>query len=141
MPFKWASMGTACFLVFSAQLGIQTLPFLLTGELFPSGDSFTNFLIELYKKATRLLLGLQSGKSIAFLIQFTKWLTTLASDVRSLCKGITNSVSCFYFLFILKMYPSLQNDLNIYGTFYLVIISNRLILFYNKKFKVKLPQN
>jgi len=34
--FKWASLVTACLLVFSVQLGIQTLPFLLSGELFPS---------------------------------------------------------------------------------------------------------
>merc|ERR1719414_1191076 len=33
---KWASLVTACLLVFSVQLGIQTLPFLLSGELFPS---------------------------------------------------------------------------------------------------------
>ena len=33
---KWLSLVTACCLVFSVQLGIQTLPFLLSGELFPS---------------------------------------------------------------------------------------------------------
>ena len=33
---KWLSLLTACCLVFSVQLGIQTLPFLLSGELFPS---------------------------------------------------------------------------------------------------------
>jgi len=33
---KWASLVTACTLVFSVQLGVQTLPFLLSGELFPS---------------------------------------------------------------------------------------------------------
>ena len=33
---KWMSLFTACCLVFSVQLGIQTLPFLLSGELFPS---------------------------------------------------------------------------------------------------------
>ena len=33
---NWASLVTACGLVFSVQLGIQTLPFLLSGELFPS---------------------------------------------------------------------------------------------------------
>ena len=34
--FKWAALITACCLVFSVQLGIQTLPQLLSGELFPS---------------------------------------------------------------------------------------------------------
>ena len=33
---KWVSLFTACCLVFSVQLGIQTLPFLLSGELFPA---------------------------------------------------------------------------------------------------------
>ena len=33
---KWVSLLTACCLVFAVQLGIQTLPFLLSGELFPS---------------------------------------------------------------------------------------------------------
>merc|ERR1712241_898113 len=34
--FRWAALVMACFLVFSVQLGIQTLPHLLSGELFPS---------------------------------------------------------------------------------------------------------
>ena len=34
--FRWASLATACLLVFSVQLGFQTLPFLLSGELFPA---------------------------------------------------------------------------------------------------------
>jgi len=34
--FRWAALVMACFLVFSVQLGIQTLPLLLSGELFPS---------------------------------------------------------------------------------------------------------
>merc|ERR1719219_1005283 len=33
---RWAAVVTACLLVFSVQLGIQTLPSLLSGELFPS---------------------------------------------------------------------------------------------------------
>ena len=36
IDLKWASLVTACLLVFSVQLGIQTLPYLLSGELFPS---------------------------------------------------------------------------------------------------------
>merc|ERR1719245_815528 len=34
--YKWASLGSTCFIVFSVQLGVQTLPFLLSGELFPT---------------------------------------------------------------------------------------------------------
>jgi len=33
---KWASLVSACLLVFSVQLGVQTLPLLLSGELFPA---------------------------------------------------------------------------------------------------------
>ena len=33
---KWATAVMACCIVFSVQLGIQTIPFLLSGELFPS---------------------------------------------------------------------------------------------------------
>ena len=33
---QWASLFAGCCLVFAVQLGIQTLPFLLSGELFPS---------------------------------------------------------------------------------------------------------
>jgi hypothetical protein len=31
---RWASVCVACLLVFAVQLGVQTLPFLLSGELF-----------------------------------------------------------------------------------------------------------
>lgn len=34
--YRWSSLVSACCLVFSVQLGVQTLPFLLSGELFPS---------------------------------------------------------------------------------------------------------
>ena len=33
---RWASLASACLLVFSVQLGVQTLPLLLSGELFPA---------------------------------------------------------------------------------------------------------
>ena len=33
---RWASLVSACSLVFSVQLGVQTLPLLLSGELFPA---------------------------------------------------------------------------------------------------------
>eukprot|EP00091_Calanus_sinicus_P016752 TRINITY_DN36298_c0_g1_i1.p1 TRINITY_DN36298_c0_g1~~TRINITY_DN36298_c0_g1_i1.p1 ORF type:complete len:181 (-),score=23.95 TRINITY_DN36298_c0_g1_i1:21-563(-) len=33
---RWASVVSACLLVFSVQLGVQTLPLLLSGELFPA---------------------------------------------------------------------------------------------------------
>ena len=33
---KWISLVSACTLVFGVQLGVQTLPNLLSGELFPS---------------------------------------------------------------------------------------------------------
>lgn len=33
---RWLSLSSACAVVFSAQLGVQTLPQLLSGELFPS---------------------------------------------------------------------------------------------------------
>ena len=33
---RWGSLVSACILVFSVQLGVQTLPFLLSGELFPT---------------------------------------------------------------------------------------------------------
>lgn len=36
VSLKWASLVTACLLVFAVQLGVQTLPLLLSGELFPS---------------------------------------------------------------------------------------------------------
>ena len=29
---KWSSLAAACFLVFAVQLGVQTLPFLLSGK-------------------------------------------------------------------------------------------------------------
>merc|ERR1712200_92486 len=34
--YKWSSLVAACLLVFSVQLGVQTLPLLLSGELFPT---------------------------------------------------------------------------------------------------------
>ena len=34
--FKWSILVCACMLVFAVQLGVQTLPLLLSGELFPS---------------------------------------------------------------------------------------------------------
>merc|ERR1719483_1340285 len=34
--FQWASLVSTCLLVFSVQLGVQTLPLLLSGELFPA---------------------------------------------------------------------------------------------------------
>jgi len=34
--FQWASLVSACLLVFSVQLGVQTLPLLLSGEIFPA---------------------------------------------------------------------------------------------------------
>merc|ERR1719483_1236295 len=34
--FQWASLVSICLLVFSVQLGVQTLPLLLSGELFPA---------------------------------------------------------------------------------------------------------
>ncbi len=42
---KWTSMATACLLVFSAQLGLQSLPYLLTGELFPAGLNLKNYFM------------------------------------------------------------------------------------------------
>ena len=33
---RWSSMVATCLLVFAAQMGVQTLPFLLSGELFAS---------------------------------------------------------------------------------------------------------
>ena len=33
---RWSSMFATCLLVFAAQMGVQTLPFLLSGELFAS---------------------------------------------------------------------------------------------------------
>ena len=33
---RWSSMLVTCLLVFAAQMGVQTLPFLLSGELFAS---------------------------------------------------------------------------------------------------------
>ena len=66
---------TACCLVFSVQLGIQTLPFLLSGELFPA-------------------------------------------DIRAFCKGLTRSFGCLLLIGSLKMFPSLEQWIGIYGTFY-----------------------
>ena len=46
---QWTSMATACLLVFSAQLGVQSLPYLLTGELFPSGGYLARKFIRVEK--------------------------------------------------------------------------------------------
>ena len=73
---KWAALITACFLVFSVQLGIQTLPFLLSGELFPS-------------------------------------------DIRAFCKGLTRSLACLFLVANLKLYPFLESQIGISGSFYL----------------------
>ena len=33
---KWATLFCACLLVFAVQMGVQTIPQILSGELFPS---------------------------------------------------------------------------------------------------------
>ena len=33
---RWLTVVSACFLMGSVQLGVQTLPYLYSGELFPS---------------------------------------------------------------------------------------------------------
>ena len=50
-----------------------------------------------------------------------KMVGKICLDVRSLCKGITDGISCIYCLIMLKIFPTLQNELNISGTFFLVI--------------------
>lgn len=74
--FRWAALFTACLLVFSVQLGIQTLPILLSGELFPS-------------------------------------------DIRAFGKGLTRSATCCLLVIGLKLYPVLEQGLDVSGTFYL----------------------
>ena len=74
--YKWAALVSACLLVFSVQLGIQTLPNLLSGELFPS-------------------------------------------DIRAFGKGLTRAATCGFLVIALKLFPILQNQLNLHGTFFL----------------------
>ena len=38
---KWGSLVSSSFLVFSVQLGVQTMPSLLSGVLFPANDRST----------------------------------------------------------------------------------------------------
>ena len=38
---KWGSLASSSFLVFSVQLGVQTMPNLLSGVLFPANDRST----------------------------------------------------------------------------------------------------
>merc|ERR1711936_1528772 len=71
-----ASLLSSCFLVISVQLGVQTLPLLLSGELFPA-------------------------------------------DVRATCKGFTRAVTCILLLLSIKLYPQLENYLNLHGTFFM----------------------
>ena len=66
---KWTSLAVACLLVFSAQLGIQSLPLLLMGELFPSGDYFEEELI--FKKWFYFSLNLLLSKNRIFKILLT----------------------------------------------------------------------
>jgi hypothetical protein len=47
---QWTSLATACLLVFSAQLGIQYLPYLLMAELFPSGFNYEKIIFIKWKK-------------------------------------------------------------------------------------------
>ena len=74
--YKWAALVSACLLVFSVQLGIQTLPNLLSGELFPS-------------------------------------------DIRAFGKGLTRAATCGFLVLALKLFPLLQSQLNLHGTFFL----------------------
>ena len=41
MAMKWGSLASSSFLVFSVQLGVQTMPNLLSGVLFPANDRST----------------------------------------------------------------------------------------------------
>ena len=84
MVFQWAALVTACLLVFSVQLGIQTLPLLLSGELFPS-------------------------------------------DIRAFGKGITRSATCGFMVIGLKIYPMLELNFGVDGTFF--IFSGVLVFF------------
>ena len=73
---EWITLGTACCHVFAVQLGIQTLPFLLSGELFPS-------------------------------------------DIRAFCKSNSRSVACTLLIINLMLYPYLEDNINLSGTFYI----------------------
>eukprot|EP00095_Tigriopus_kingsejongensis_P009111 maker-scaffold150_size309978-snap-gene-2.13 protein:Tk09111 transcript:maker-scaffold150_size309978-snap-gene-2.13-mRNA-1 annotation:"sugar transporter 12" len=78
-PQRWLVLTSACLLVFSVQLGVQTLPLLLSGELF-------------------------------------------TSESRALCKGVARSFTCILLVICLKVYPWLEIQLDIHGTFYLFSI-------------------
>jgi len=71
-----ASLLSSCLLVISVQLGVQTLPLLLSGELFPA-------------------------------------------DVRATCKGLTRAVTCILLLLSIKLYPQLESNLQLHGTFFM----------------------
>lgn len=64
-------LSIVCFF----KLGVQTLPYLLSGELFPS-------------------------------------------DIRSFCKGLSRSLACIFLVIGLKMFPFLERQFHVYGTFY-----------------------
>ena len=65
---QWVSLLTVCCLVFSVQLGIQTLPFLLSGELFPSDiRAFCKGLTRSF--ACLLLMG-----SLKMFLPLEKWI-------------------------------------------------------------------
>jgi MFS family permease len=36
VAFRWLCLAAVCFIVFAVQLGVQTLPFMYSGELFPA---------------------------------------------------------------------------------------------------------
>jgi len=74
--FQWGSLVAVCLLVFSVQLGVQTLPLILSGELFPS-------------------------------------------DVRATCKGLTRAITCIFLVLSLKLYPALEANMQVFGTFFM----------------------
>jgi len=74
--FQWGSLVAVCLLVFSVQLGVQTLPLILSGELFPS-------------------------------------------DVRATCKGLTRAITCIFLVVTLKLYPALEANMHVFGTFFM----------------------
>jgi len=74
--FQWGSLVAVCLLVFSVQLGVQTLPLILSGELFPS-------------------------------------------DVRATCKGLTRAITCIFLVLSLKLYPALETNMHVFGTFFM----------------------
>ena len=95
--FKWAALITACCLVFSVQLGIQTLPQLLSGELFPSD-------VRAFCK------GLTRSATCGFLVIGKNYVKlNLFFNIR------------FYFALFsgLKMYPIFESTLTVPGTFFL----------------------